>query len=346
MAAPRQLGQHQTRVRIVPEICFVPIWYPIDDYATSRLRGKYVVELFAGDRFWDVKAGYHPGADIAVIVQLCSDRNYRMISYNRDQLVIYDICDRYFATDNTFRTDEGLLSARGRCLEMIERADMLIAPTRQLRDEIARRFPGKPCFHVPELVDYGASPHPVSEVGSRRLLWFGHTTRGNFESAQWIIDHLRSHYGYQPVLVTSERAITKRYPAYAEYCVPWSPDAIRQELARAELCVVSHAEEEPSKSPNRFVTATIHGVPTLVSGSPSCIEILDAAGYGAFAIDTPLDVRRAIEMLSNRAQRTAYVSDLQKEMWRRHAPEVVRHEYMEIMQKLLLVPDSDDNANS
>ena len=307
----------------------------MNDFATSRLRAKYVVELLGDDPFWEVDAGYHSEADIAVIVQLCSDQTFREISANRDQFIVYDICDRFFETDNTFRTEEGPLRARSRCLETIDRANVLIAPTHHLRDEILQRFPGKPCFHIPELVDYRGMPSPVTEPGSRRLLWFGHPRRGNFESARWIIEHLAAHHGFEPVLVTNPQAMAKNYPEYARYCVPWSPEATREALASSALCIVSHAPEEMSKSPNRFVAATMHGVPTLVSGSPSCGEILEAAGYGEFEIDLTQDIDHALEMLSDSARRAAYVADLQGEMWKRHAPAVVRERYLDLMQTIL-----------
>jgi len=319
----------------VPSICFVPIWYPLNDFATSRLRAKYVVELLGDDPFWEVDAGYHPEADIAVIVQLCSDQTFREISANRDQFIIYDICDRFFETDNTFRTEQGPLRARSRCLETIDRANVLIAPTLQLRDEILGLFPGKPCFHVPELIDYRGIPSPVTARGSRRVLWFGHARRGNFESARWIIDHLAGHHGYEPVLVTNPQPMARHYPAYARYCRPWSPEATLEAMASSELCIVSHSPDEKSKSPNRFVTATMHGVPTLVSGSPSSSEILEAAGYGDFEIDVSADIDDAIEMLSDDARRAAYVADLQTEMWKRHAPSVIRDRYLELMQMIL-----------
>jgi len=328
---------------LVPKVCFAPIWYPVDDYATSRLRAKYVVDLLAGDDLWDVTIDYSADADIAVIVQLCSDANLESISANRDQLVVYDICDRFFATDSTFRTDEGFLDTRSRCLEVIARANALIVPTQQLKEEVSRLFPAKPCFHVPEAVDYGASPHPATQAGSRRLVWFGHTTRGNFESSQWIIDHLMKHHDYQPVLVTTPQTLARRYPAYADYCVAWSPESVRQELAKAELCIVSHAPEEPNKSPNRFVTATMYGVPTLVSSSPSCIELLEAAGYGRLAVETPLDASRAVALLSDPAQRSAYVSALQEEMLRRHGPTVVRNAYLALFERLW--SDLDDDSS-
>lgn len=307
----------------------------MENFATSRLRARYVVDLLGNDPFWQVSSGYDAEADIAVIVQLCSDQTFRQISTNRDQFIVYDICDRFFETDNTFRTEEGLLRARSRCLETIDRANLLIAPTARLRDEILQRFPDKQCVHIPELVDYGGIPSPVTEPGARRLLWFGHTHRGNFESARWIIDYLSGHHGYEPVLVTSPRAMAENYPAYARYCVAWSPDSVREAMASSDLCIVSHSANEQSKSPNRFVAATIHGVPTLVSGSSSCGEILESAGYGEFDIEGFQDIDHGLAMLADPTRRAAYVADLQAEMWKRHAPTVVRDKYLQLLQLIL-----------
>lgn len=327
-------------VRNVPKVSFAPIWYPVDQYATSRLRARYVVDLLAGDPVWDVELNHDPAADIAVIVQLCSDQTLEAISRNRRQTVIYDICDRFFATDNVFKTDEGALHARRRCLEVIDRADALIAPTLRLRSELTDLFPGKPCFFLPEPIDYKATPRPVTPLGSRRLVWFGHVTRGNFESARWMVDHLTPRYGYEPVLVTTPSTLSHRYPSYASFCVPWSIENIQRELAMAELCIVSHAAEEPGKSPNRFVAAMTHGVPTLVSGSPSCSEILSAAGHGMFSVDGPLALDRAMSALSNPEKRRTYVEDVQSEIWRRHSPQAVRRAYIELFEKLL--PGNDN----
>ena len=60
-------------------------------------------------------------------------------------MVVYDICDRFFATDSIFRTDEGILHSRSRCLEVIDHADVLIVPTRQLKAELNSRFPKTLC---------------------------------------------------------------------------------------------------------------------------------------------------------------------------------------------------------
>lgn len=324
----------------MPKVCFVPIWYPLEQYATSRLRAKSVVDLMRHDPRWEVELDYRDDADIAVIVQLCSDRTLEEINRNRDQVVVYDICDRFFATDSIFRTDEGVLHSQSRCLEVIDRADVLIVPTRQLKAELNSLFPAKPCVHLPELVDYGATPAPASPADSRRFVWFGHTTRGNFESVRWMIDHLRSAHGYQPVLVTNPSTLRRRYPAYADFCTEWSGDTVRSELAAAALCIVSHSPAEPFKSPNRFATAMTQGVPTLASGSPACDEILVAAGYPQFSVSTTLDVDRALEFMADPARRNLYVADVQREIWRRHAPEVVRDAYVGLFERIL--PDSDN----
>jgi len=327
-------------VRIVPRVSFAPIWYPVDQYATSRLRAKYVVELLADDPVWDVELNHDPTADIAVIVQLCSDQTLESIRQNRRQLVVYDICDRYFATNNVFKTDEGSLHARERCLEVIDRADVLITPTVRLQTELSGLFPNKPCFFVPEPIDYGASLRPATPFGTRRLVWFGHVTRGNFESARWIIDYLKTHYDYHPVLVTTPNTLAHRFPSYSAFCVPWSVESVQRELSMAELCVVSHAAEEPTKSPNRFVASMMHGVPTLVSGSPSCSEILGAAAHERFAVESPYALGRAVRELSDPEKRRSYVHDVQLEIWRRHSPEVVRRAYIELFERLL--PGNDN----
>jgi hypothetical protein len=323
----------------VPKVCFAPIWYPLEEYATSRLRAKSVAELLRQDTPWDVELAYSDDADISVIVQLCSDRNLEAIRTNRDQMVVYDICDRFFASDSLFRTDEGVLHARSRCLEVIDRADVLIAPTLRLKVELNSLFPAKPCFHIPELVDYGAMPSPATPAESRRLVWFGHTTRGNFESASWMIDHLVAAHGYQPALVTNPATMQRRYPSYAGFCKAWSLDSVRSELATAALCLVSHSPSEPFKSPNRFATAMTQGVPTLASGSPACDDILQAAGYGQMSVSTTLDVDRALEFLADPDRRSSYVTDVQAEIWRRHSPETVRRAYLDLFEKML--PDRD-----
>lgn len=327
-------------VRNVPKVSFAPIWYPVDQYATSRLRAKYVVELLAGDAVWDVELNYDPTADIAVIVQLCSDQTLESIRENVQQVVVYDICDRFFATNNVFKTDEGALHARERCLEVIDRADVLIAPTAQLQSELARLFPSKPCFFVPEPIDYKASARPARPIRSRRLVWFGHVTRGNFESARWIIDHLKRYYDYHPVLVTTPNTLSHRFPAYGAFCVPWSVESVQRELSMAELCVVSHAADEPGKSPNRFVTAMMQGVPTLVSSSPSCLAILKAAAHENFAVESPYTLGKAIADLSDPQKRSTYVHDVQAEIWRRHSPQVVRRAYVDLFERVL--PGNDN----
>ena len=45
------------RKNAAAKICFAPIWYPLEDYATSRLRAKLVAELFAAEHQWDVRIG-------------------------------------------------------------------------------------------------------------------------------------------------------------------------------------------------------------------------------------------------------------------------------------------------
>lgn len=82
------------------------------------------------------------------------------------------------------------------------------------------------------------------------------------------------------------------------------------------------------------------GVPTLASGSPSCDEILFAAGYPQFSVSTTADLDCALEFMADPARRSRYVADVQREIWRRHAPEVVRDAYVELFDRIM--PDTDN----
>jgi hypothetical protein len=103
------------------------------------------------------------------------------------------------------------------------------------------------------------------------------------------------------------------------------------------FCVVSHSPREPFKTANRPATAIPQGVPTLPNGSPARYEILVAAGYPQFSVST---MGRAVEFLADAGRRSLSVADVQKEIWRRHAPEVVRYAYIDPFERIL--PDTNN----
>jgi glycosyltransferase involved in cell wall biosynthesis len=251
-----------------PSTCFVPFWMPAQNFGSSRLRALYPFEFLVRGQYPSVSLGYNPDAQVAIIVQSCDEPIWESINKNKQQFVIYDVCDRYFENSKVFKRPTGDVNSLDRYNQLMERADLVIVPSRELKVEISSRHPHKPVIYVPETIDYGSTRLPVRPEGDRVVLWFGNPDRGNFESSMWMLQHVRDHYGYEPLIV-SRASFFKKYPEFAPHVVNWSPEAMAAAFERANLCVLSHAQEERTKSPNRFISAIMRGIPTLVSGSPA-----------------------------------------------------------------------------
>lgn len=303
-----QLGSRPVKP---PSVSFVPFWTPAPQFASSRLRSQYPSEILLEHGWTDVTLGYKPGADVSIVTQ-CAD-NPLMATLKADQrpFVIYDVCDRYFENPRIFKRPDGEVNSLARFGELVERADILTVPTRELKAEIAQRFPLKPVIYLPETIDYGTAPQRITPETNRVVLWFGNPDRGNFESSKWMIERLMSKHGYTPLIV-SRRSYFKRFPELYPHVVDWSLEAMENAFKEAGLCVVSHSAEEQSKSPNRLVTAIMHGVPTLVSGSRSCAEIMRGAQMDFAIVSTQPQLDRAMVKLHDPGRRRPFVRRLQQ----------------------------------
>jgi len=84
----------------------------------------------------------------------------------------------------------------------------------------------------------------------------------------------------------------------------------------------------------------MQGVPTLVSGSPSCLPILEAAAHENFAVESPYALGKAIAELSDENKRSTYVQDLQPGDPATPPPQVVRRAYVDLFERVL--PENDN----
>ncbi|MBS7788964.1 glycosyltransferase [Roseococcus sp. SDR] len=294
-----------------PKVAFVPFWEPPEKFGSSRLRAKYPSEFLAEGGRFDVVQGYHEDADIVIVVQMCDDVVMAKLRANPDQFLIYDVCDKYYENPRLFRHLDPPVSSIDRYAELIERANLVTVPSRELKAEVASRAPHRPVRYVPEPVDYGAVARPPRLNGKKVVLWFGNPDRGNFESARWMLDRLRRRFGYEP-LVISRRSFFKAHPDYLPFCQDWSLEAMEAGFAEATLCVVAYDDAEQAKSPNRFIAAMMQGIPTLVSNSPACREILRATGHEVADIQGERGLDRAMAKLEADPFRHLYVRRVQR----------------------------------
>lgn len=340
LARLRPQGQFEA----APSVSFVPFWTPVEKFASSRLRALYPAEILRGEGWPNVSISYDAASDIVVVVQCCDNSIMEALRTNPRQFLIYDVCDRYFENPRLFKRPEGEVNSLQRFQELIERADLVTVPTRELKVEIATRYPGKPVVYVPETIDYDEEWHPVTPLSNEHVLWFGNPDRGNFESSRWLIERLRDRHGYTPLIV-SRAGYFKRHPELLPHVVEWSPEAMKEAFGRAGICVVSHAEEERTKSPNRLITAVMHGVPTLSSGSPSCAEVLREAHMGFAVITKPIELDRAVIKIKDITRRTPFVKKLQQSIMQRYSRRAIGGIYRDLLTERTYRPGSREALN-
>jgi glycosyltransferase involved in cell wall biosynthesis len=287
--------------------CFVPFWEPAENFGSSRLRAKYPSEILSRSGRVSSRVGYDREAKIAVIVQMCTDKVLAQLRSNPDQFVIYDVCDRYYEDPRTFKQFNPPIDSQTRFAEIAERADLIVVPSRELKAEIATRLPSKPVRYVHEPIDYREGRSPGSASQKKVVLWFGNPERGNFDSAKPLLEYLRDERGYQPLIV-SRTGYFQRHPEFLPYCRQWSLAAMEEGFATASVCIVAHDGIERTKSSNRFVAAMMRGVPTLVSGSPACSDLLRATGNEFAIIDSVECLGQAMDKLEVDDVRNRYLT--------------------------------------
>ncbi|MDB5972500.1 MAG: hypothetical protein JWQ90_4950 [Hydrocarboniphaga sp.] len=311
------------------KISFVPFWEPAANFGSSRLRAKYPSEFLSRAGQVEVGLGYDPAADIVIVIQSCSDEIMKQLNANTQQFVIYDVCDKYYENPRLFKHLDPPVDSLARFHELAERADLLLTPSRELKADIASRLPLKPVKHVVEPVDYGTTPLPCASADNKLVLWFGNPDRGNFESSKWMIDRLCSIHGYQPLIV-SRKSFFKKYPEYLEHCVDWSIEAMTDAFSRVGVCVLAHDQAEQAKSPNRFVAAMMHGVPTLVHQSPSCADILAETGHDFAVIKSERDLDRSIAKLASSEFRDLFVRRVQRHLNSQYGEKAIATIYTDV----------------
>ena len=316
-----------------PSVCFVPFWTPEMNFASSRLRALYPSQSLARDGYGGAGLGYRADADVAIVVQSCDIDVWEQLAANPEQFVIYDVCDRYFENEREFARPSGTVNSLHRYHQLVDRADLIIVPTLELKAEVAARATSKPVVFVPEPLDYHPPARMLQPETNRCVLWFGNPDRGNFESVQWMIEALRDQYGYEPLIV-SRPSFFSKHPEIQPFVVPWSPEAMTQAFARSAVCVVAHSPSEQTKSPNRFITAIMHGVPTLVSNSPACEQILVENDMTFAIVNGPASLDKAMEKLADPLKRKPFVEKLQRALREAYGEEATAGRYRTLLERL------------
>lgn len=312
------------------KVAFAPFWEPMESFGSSRLRAFYPSQYLIDAGQFEVVRGYAPDAQVAIVTQMCSDQVYDQLVANTDQFVVYDVCDKYYENPRLFRHLDPPVDSLGRFNQLIDRADLIIVPTRELKAEIGSRYPHKPVKYIPEPVDYNANARDLRPYDNKVVLWFGNPDRGNWESARPILQRLRDVHGFTPLIV-SRKSFFRAHPDFEPYVRDWSVEAMNQAFDEASICVVGYSDEEQAKSPNRLVTAIMHGLPTLVTDSPSAREIFQETGHEFALLRNDKSLDRAIARFESEDFRKLFVKRVQRYMTARYGVAAITKAYTDLL---------------
>ena len=314
----------------VRSVGFFPFWKPTPNFASSRLRSDFPAALLAqAPSPLAVTDDGGTDVDVALVIQSAEEPLYQALLDKPETFLVYDVCDRYFENPKVFKMPSGEVNSLERFEQLMARANAVITPTIELKAELARRFPLKPVYCVPEMIDYSRGFRDAAPVEPKRVLWFGSPQRGNFESARWILDQMTRSHGYA-LRIVSRKSYFSALPDYAPHAIEWAMATFLDELKAASICVISHAEEEKTKSPNRFVTAVAHGVPAIVASSRPSAQILRQAGCDWAVVSTAEELEAAVRRLEQPGERRTYLQKVQAVIEAEHGNRAVRAAYLQL----------------
>ena len=270
-----------------------PFWLPIENTASSRLRCLYP-KIEINKSFKKIQAVNYldSNADVYIITQTCDDDTFTFLEKNKKN-VVYDICDRLYEGEKIYPSLDGGFNTTSRFFQLSKIANKIICPTEKLKNELISIFPEKNIICVPDGVDYNANSFDYEWKRSNVVTWFGNVGRGNFESAKWVLDYMVESLGFEPLIITNKNQM-KKYPDYYDYTVNWNHDNFIDYLRRSEFVVLSHSNQEQTKSPNRLLVTMALGIPTLVSSSFSMSDILNKADLSSYNINSKDEIYKIV----------------------------------------------------
>jgi glycosyltransferase involved in cell wall biosynthesis len=314
-------------------ICFVPFWKPSRSFASARLRCHYPAR-FLNDSDMAANLGYSENSDIVVVSQLATDETLAALHKNLHQIVIYDVCDRYYADDRNV----GGVHAQVRFHELASRASVIVTPTAELKRDITQLGLAKPVVYIPDGIDYLEQINPKPTAPAHSVVWFGNPGRGNFESSRWMLDYLKDQLGFKVTLISRKRSF-REDSTYYELCLDWKPNNFINELRKHSLCVISHSDEEQTKSANRLITAVANGIPSIVFNSPSCASVLRAAGKEFAIVSNETELAATARRLLDRFERVQYLDAVQRVISGMVGPETIRRHYADLIRNFSVSAD-------
>lgn len=180
---------------------------------------------------------------------------------------------------------------------------------------------------IPDPIDYEPlSPWPASDA-LHQAVWFGNAGCGNFgPTSRWMAESL--HRRSIPV-----RTITE-CPVEPFAWVQWSYRDFATYLRWATVAILAHEHADPAKSENKMVAAITHGLPCIVSGSPSYAALAERCGVGWCVVSNEQQLREAWSRLQDVKERQAYLDAAQPVIWKEYHASAVAAKLVNVLESI------------
>jgi len=284
------------------------------DNPTVRFRALPICEDL-GRRGWDV--GIWSGTEEADVIVLQWGAFDAQKASAKAPWVIFDCNDAVFLDE---------LAWQGNAGDNLCFVDYFLGASPRITEHLERRFGKHRVSYIPDVVEpHWFDLHPQPHDGMR-LIWTGmHDNLHLFEIMRPALEELARRRDFTLVIVTSTHGSDKKSNAERAASLPcpvdfypWSPEAIRREVARADIGLAPLPANEwcTCKSPNKPAMFGAGLLPVVVSDIPSYRELTDDGKLGAIARD-PGEWVTELEALMDDPERREREGHLLRERVRR-----------------------------
>ncbi|MGW7159265.1 glycosyltransferase [Paenibacillus taichungensis] len=311
------------------QISFVPYRRPVNEFASSRLRAKYLMDFFK-EKNEDILISMDnfETADVVVVNQLITDTNFEKLNdliVSKKVFVIYDVADRYYEDDKV--QQDGVIP-RDTFHKMAKISNLITVPNEMLQWEVQKLGINVEVVVIPDGLDYIEQLDTTLVPINRKVVWFGNSGRGNLSSSLWALNYIASNSEYSVTVMSHKDS---KIPGVG--FVKWKYEGFVETLKGYSVCFLSHDPTEQQKSNNKLLVAVANGVPCIVSGSAAYSEILLKFGLDYAVVSNEAELQQALEKLDDEETRRQYFEALQPYILNHYSYETIGEQFLHVIEE-------------
>ena len=275
------------------KISWLPFWYPLENYASSRLRclfhhqniNKYHNENFQSSLTID------DDSKVLIITQKCNniDKVREFKKKDRNNIVIYDIVDNYYQNETVRK--------------LFAICDYITVANETQEIQVKKHITKK-VFVIPDAIDYENDIKSDYIEFNNNFVWFGNNGNINY-MLPFIREIKKTNYNINLIGQCSYI----RNKAKDIKCVDWNYRTFIQELRKHSVSIIGHATDQQQKSNNKLLVSIANGLPVISCNSKSYSNILKKFDLNYAIVNNRQDLLCSVEKTIENHK--SYLKDIQ-----------------------------------